>query len=241
MTPEEFLEKYGLVRYSSYWLLPVNKTLFDEARGLVPVKKDLNKLLDKARESGRKMRDAEQALDDAKKQQETVIGNMHIVNSTPESRQRIANAEQGVQPARETAGRDRAAAEAAVSKAARRIKPLREDYDKAMRQYATLVDAPAIRKAVEDYNETAEKKLKLGPSSSFQALGRELAEIGDLIGPNESRIPYREQGKLKYIPVELQRQETIDMIVDSGAEKSSRCHGRLPRRRGSTPKRGSRQ
>lgn len=222
---DEFLKRFGLVRFGERWVLRAEKEVQDKLRQVLAANKELTRKQGLAKTAEGQRQTADDELQKAESQMEALRRTFggRAVPSDVYVRFKAAEAQleqtrKAAEQARKAATEARAAANSQAESMAADVVKLKTRHAWALRAYESLHDAPAVQKAIADANEGAEKPAALGPTDSFRNLTRKIDELQTQMASMSEKIPIRQRGKLWFVDVQLNGKKKIEMAIDTGAE-----------------------
>ena len=226
MPPEDFLKKYGLVKSGPTWVLEAEKNLPAMLGEINRLKGELKRKRNLAQHAAKNRLDAQRSYDVAKEQLAALGRRMDkspVVTRSDAAvfnanRDRVEELKAAAEQAGDTADRNLAVVNTMGDSLADKVAKLHDYYDEAQRRYGVLAEAPAIARAVADYNQAESGELALGPSSIFRGLAEPIKGLAAEATAMSGRIPIQRKGKLWFVHAEINGQKTIEMAIDTGAE-----------------------
>ncbi|MCA9035231.1 MAG: retroviral-like aspartic protease family protein [Planctomycetaceae bacterium] len=223
--PETVLQQRGLRKSSAGWIL-------EEESELTKLMSQSSRLKRQVSDAGRVLTQAErQAL--AKKTALTQMNVQHVqLNAqlanarTVAENNRIVGLLNALGGQINLASQDQTAEnnlKAARSKAgevrelyAQHIIDMRTRFDVVKDRYTVLAADNVVRQAINDFNQSSDKKLELGPSRSLASFERSLVKLEETV-LSEDIQGQQGQGSLLYVAAVINGKEPIDIAVDTGA------------------------
>ena len=223
--PEEFLASRGLRRLSSFFSLSEESEVSAGLRKAESLRK-------KAFDAQQKVVEAQNVVDEKKRlmltyvQQSRELGaklplarnveqHNQIVTALNELDSRILILRESKQE-EQALDRARGAAATLREEFVEHLLALRQFYDEVGERYEALAADPAVRQAVEQYDQSSEKTYRLGPSTLFAGMENKLSRLEKMV-LSESIPLRRGDGNLWYVPVVFNGRKTQEMAIDTGA------------------------